>query len=140
MKNFFIKSDLPLFPIESQSKGEYILHVQAEEVSDGYHTMDELYNHRYALFCALVKIYDNYLTPLGSRVKCWKSILHHDGSFIEESFIAGMEVIQFDGTKEQITYHLPMDWWDKFKVINLINAPEYDGHTSDDVIERLMKL
>lgn len=126
--------------LEIEAEGLHIREHEGIQLSDGYHTMDELYNHRYALFCALVKIYDNYVTPLGSRIRCWKSHYHADGTMFEDSFIAGMEVMQFDGTKEQITYHLPMDWWDKFKVIHLIIAPEYDGHTSEDVIERLMKL
>ena len=56
-------------------------------ISDEYHSMEELYQHRYALFCALVKVYDNYKTPLSSHVVCWKSKLHDDGSMFDDSFI-----------------------------------------------------
>ncbi len=110
------------------------------EISDGYHTFTELYNHRHALFCALTKIYDNYITPLQTRVKCWKSRFHSDGSSLEGWFIVGMTITEFDGPKSQITYHLPNEWWDKFKLLELSHAPTYDGHTPNDVIERLMKL
>lgn len=41
---------------------------------------------------------------------------------------------------DQITYHLPIDKWDKLRVEELKAAPPYDGHTSDDVIERIYKL
>lgn len=41
----------------------------------------------------------------------------------------------------QITYHLRKSiYWDKLKVEELDNAPEWDGHTPADVIERLLKL
>lgn len=110
------------------------------EISDGYHTMDELYNHRYALFCALIKIYDNYITPLNTSVKCWKSKLHSDGTMFEGNFIVGMTIKEFSGPPSYITYHLPLDWWNKVKVMEIQMAPMYDGHTNDDVIERLMKL
>lgn len=120
--------------------------VYGSDVSDGYHTMEELYEHRYALFCALVKIYDNYITPLGIKVKCWKSKLHSDGTMFDDSFIVGMiyKELSFNAdippVEKQITYHLPLEWWDRFDVIKLEHAPEYDGHTSDDIIERLLKL
>lgn len=108
-------------------------------VSDSYHTMDELYEHRYALFCALCKIYDGYITPLGCRVSCFKSKLHFDGTMFDNSFIVFM-LIHNGETREQISYHLPMEWWDKFKLMTVDRAPKWDGHESKDVIERLLKL
>lgn len=110
------------------------------EVSDGHHTMTELYEHRYVLFMALIKIYDNYITPLNTRVKCWKSKLHSDGSSYEGWFIVGMTIKQITGPSKQITYHFPMRWFDKINVMSLDRAPEYDGHTSEDVLKRLMEL
>lgn len=134
------------FPLklESEIPNDLIVNGPGLEVSDGYHTINELYNHRYVLFYALVKIYDNYVTPLGCNVKCWKSKLHDDGTMFDNSFIVGMTLVRFDfnGNKDikYITYHYPLDWWNKFKIMELSNAPKYDGHTSDDVIERLMGL
>lgn len=112
----------------------------AKDVNDGYHTFTELYNHRHALFCALCKIYDNYITPLNTRVKCWKSKLHDDGTMFEGWFIAGMTVLEIEGPPTYITYHLPMEWWDKFKLKEIERAPVWDGHTPNDVIQRLVKL
>lgn len=126
--------------IDYEIVGNGDLRAWGQDVSDGYHTMTELYNHRHALFCALCKIYDNYITPLNSRVTCWKSILHNDGTMYPGWFIAGMTIKQFDGTFKHLSYHLPIDWWDKFKVMEYRTAPEWDGHTSDDVLVRLMEL
>lgn len=114
--------------------------VEAIDVSDGHHSMNELYEHRHTLFCALCKVYDNYITPLNSRITCWKSKFHANGTMFEGWFIAGMCVNQFDGSKKQITYHLPIRWWDKFNVMVLDKAPEWDGHNSHEVLRRLMEL
>lgn len=116
-----------------------MMHITADSVSDGYHTMDELYQHRHALFCALCKIYDNYITPLNTRVSCWKSKQHADGTMFANWFIAGMTIAKVDGTT-YITYHLPMVWWNNFNIIEVDKAPEWDGHTSFDVIQRLLEL
>lgn len=122
------------------AKEGVLIGIKCEDITDGYHTFSELYNHRHALFCALTKIYDNYITPLNTRIKCYKSKLHSDGTMLDGWFIVIMLISKFDGTKEQISYHLPISWWDKFKLLELDKAPEYDGHTSDDVLERLMRL
>lgn len=141
MKRYFITKEAEI------TKAQFVVEIPALEVSDGYHTMSELYEHRYALFCALVKIYDNYITPLqNSRVKCWKSLKHEDGTMFENSFIAGLTFYErsfnptIKATEKHITYHIPLNWWDKFKVIEVPNAPKWDGHTSNDVIKRLMEL
>lgn len=116
-----------------------LMKIEADDISDGYHTMEELYQHRHALFCALCKIYDNYITPLNTRVTCWKSKLHHDGTSYPGWFIAGMTIKKVDGV-QSITYHLPMVWWNNFNLIEVDKAPEWDGHTSLDVIRRLQEL
>jgi hypothetical protein len=41
----------------------------------------------------------------------------------------------------QITYHLPTSKWDECDfAITLDKAPEWDGHTSNDVLERIREL
>ena len=95
-------------------------------VSDGYHTFNELYNHRAALFAALVALKPEL---------AWKSKYHHDGTFYDGMFIVGMHLPIGD-----ITYHYDIDpWWDMFCCKELDNAPEFDGHTPNDVIARLLK-
>jgi len=93
------------------------------EVSDGYHTFNELYEHRHALFALLA---DN------CRPNAWKSLKHEDGSQWDGWFVAGINL-----DSGPITYHLPMRWFDSFPAPTLDRAPKWDGHTSDQVVERL---
>lgn len=116
------------------------IEIHAEDISDGHHTFNELYEHRHALFIALCKIYDNYITPLSTRVKCWKTKLHDDGTSYDGWFLLGMTIAEFTGPPTFISYHLPMKYWDKINVIEIIQAPPYDGYTPKDVMERLLKL
>lgn len=96
-------------------------------VSDGYHTFDELYKHRIWLFIALCHHYPD---------RAWKSWQHADGSRWQGWFIAGID----DEWGKQITYHLPFDHFDYLKVKTLPHAPNFDGHTPDQVLCRLMGL
>lgn len=116
--------------------------IYADDISDGYHTISELYEHRHTLFCALTKLYDNYLTPIGTRVKCFKSRNHHPNNdpMFEDSFIVWMEVNKLIGPMDIISYHLPISWWDKFKLMEMKFGPLYDGYTSEDVLKGIMML
>jgi len=120
------------------------MEVEADAVSDGYHTMEELYEHRIRLWLALVKIYDNYETPLKREIKCWKTKVHENGTTYEGWFLLGMTVtkINFTGPPEvfDISYHIPNRYWDLAKVIELPKGPKYDGYTANDVLERLLRL
>ena len=111
------------------------------EVSDGYHTFNELYEHRHALFLALAATMPD---------KAWASRDHADGTAMDGWFIAG---IQLDGFEEwrdktdplgqrsvkQITYHLPDRLWEAVEAIGIGTQwpPSWDGHTSNDVVARL---
>lgn len=96
------------------------------KVSDGHHTFDELYEHRCALFCALMKT-----NPAIS----WRANNHHDGAMFEGWFIAGMHLPTGD-----VTYHLPVRMWevlDKVGIETRRRGPEWDGHTSTNVVHRV---
>lgn len=108
------------------------------EVSDGHHTMDELYRHRFNLFIALAKSIDKD-TLAYNKYKVWKSKFHSDGTMFEGWFILVIQYAVFDGVK-QISYHLPLDYWNKINVVEMERSTEWDGHNSDDVLERLLEL
>lgn len=99
------------------------------QTSDGYHTFDELYEHRHVLFVALC----NLIEEAQGRGITWKSKLQSDGTMYEDFFIAGI------GTEvgKQITYHLPLNLWDRLHAREIERAPAWDGHTSQDVVKRL---
>ena len=97
------------------------------ETSDGYHTFNELYHHRAVLFSVIVKAFPD---------RAWKSRKHHDGTMYDGMFIVGIETP--DG---QATYHYDVDpYWDMFKCKELEYAPEWDGHTPVQAIDRIGKL
>lgn len=106
------------------------------QVSDGYHTFGELYEHRVALFITLCHVIaDKDYQPANKRTP-WKSRLHHDGTYLPGWFIAGLGV--FEG--EQISYHLPDSMWAALHVRQFEKAPVWDGHTPGDVVKRLLEL
>lgn len=108
-------------------------------ISDGYHTFGELYEHRVTLFIALCKMAVDWSSEL-SRDKpyVWASKKHSDGTEWKGWFLMGIG----DKKGEQITYHLPIEKFDECCVIAQVieQAPDFDGHTSADVLERLAKL
>ena len=116
--------------------------INTNNISDGYHTFGELYEHRITLFITLAKMiskewncyWDDPKYPEGT---VWKSVNHSDGSNWEGWFILGV----FTEAGEQMTYHLPINKWEECDFAKTIDkAPEWDGHTSEQVLERLKKL
>lgn len=92
--------------------------------SDGYHTFDELYHHRAVLFSVIVATF---------RGRSWKSLHHHDGTMYDGMFIVGI-----DTPAGPATYHYDVEpYWDMFPCEVLDRAPEWDGHTPSDAIERI---
>lgn len=97
------------------------------DTSDGYHTFNELYHHRAVLFSVIVKAFPD---------NAWKAKKHHDGSMYEGMFIVGIET-----PEGQATYHYDIDpYWDMFRCKEVEFAPEWDGHTPQQAIERIGKL
>ena len=111
------------------------------EVSDGYHTFNELYEHRITLFIALCKNINEVLKlEKPEKYSVWKSKRHSDG---ELCFGDGSWFVMGIGIEKgkQITYHLPISNWEKTTFADeLDKAPEFDGHTPKDVLERIKKL
>jgi len=111
------------FLLKCQKCGETI---RANSVDDGFHTFDELYNHRQSLFCLLMNSNSDI---------SWKSRKHEDGSMFDgDWFVAGMHLPTGD-----ITYHLEGRFWDMAKVKEMEFAPKWDGHTADNVLVRMAK-
>lgn len=88
-------------------------------ISDGSHTFDELYFHRMYLFSVICN---------QNKEKAWKSKKHDDGSMFDNYFIVGIKTNEGD-----YSYHYHMEYWDHFNVEEIKNAPEWDGHTPEDI-------
>ncbi len=102
------------------------------KTSDGYHTFDELYDHRARLFLALA-----YAIAVRRSCHVWRSRLHSDGTSFDNWFIMGIG----KNAGEQIAYHLPNTRWGEAAFAQTLDrAPAFDGHTSQDVLARLRKM
>lgn len=96
------------------------------DLSDGYHTFNELYHHRAVLFSVICNLYLSL---------SWKSKKHHDGTMFDGMFIVGINT-----PYGQATYHYDIEpYWDYFRCSERDFAPEWDGHTPEMAIERLLK-
>lgn len=110
--------------------------VDTNLISDGYHTYGQLYEHRITLYIALCRIIANS-TYKFDQSPIWRSETMSDGSKWDGWFLLGM--CQESG--EQITYHLPMSKWGECNFAETLDkAPEWDHHTSEDVLKRLKNL
>lgn len=111
---------------ESQSKPKMIEIPETGigDLSDGYHTFNELYHHRALLFASICNT---------NKDIAWKSKQHDDGTMYDGMFIVGIST-----PEGQATYHYDIDpYWDMFKVQELDKAPKFDGHTPEDAINRI---
>lgn len=97
------------------------------EVSDGYHTFNELYDHRAKLFAVICNL---------NRDRAWKSKLHNEGDMYNGMFIVGI-----DTPNGQATYHYDIEpYWDLFDIKELERAPKWDGHTPTEAISRILTI
>ena len=109
--------------------------VETDLISDWYHTFWELYKHRIHLFIALCWIYQ-YAWNDWDWAECIRSWKHFDWTEFKGWFILQLETDQW-----QISYHLPEQYWDKCWFTKTKDrANEWDWHTSDDVLERLLAI
>ncbi len=104
------------------------------QTSDGFHTFDELYDHRRVLCAALFRALNGRITGISP----WRSRLHSDGTvpFGGGWFIVGVSLPGFG----QISYHYPLEHWNTFDIPGVLTrgrAEPYDGHTPDEVLLRL---
>lgn len=94
------------------------------KTSDGYHTFDELYEHRHALFLYILK-----------------SGIYHTAE-ARLNHYAGWDLIMvyLVPTGEQISYHLPKRLRRFWKpLVSVGKQFQWDGHTSKQVVLRLKK-
>jgi len=98
------------------------------QLTDGFHTMEELYDHRRALTATLA----------AERADIsWRSKAHHpnDGPMFE----GGYFIVGIDTPHGTITYHYKLSHWDDFaEVPEVEHAPKWDGATAGDTVTRLL--
>jgi hypothetical protein len=117
-----------------------------ENTSDGFHTFKVLYEIRKAYNVALFNEWGsqkerqigNQWIPLNTKNHVHKSRKHHDGEYPfgkDNWFIVCAEL-----PNGQISNHYPIEDWDLFNIPEVEKALfPFDGHTSEDVIKRLLE-
>lgn len=98
------------------------------EVSDGYHTFNELYYYR--------MLYNAAFFNLLPKEWVHKSKRHHTG---EECFGGGWFIVMAELPTGQISNHYEMKYWDCFNIPEKEKANVWDGHTPQEAAERLYK-
>ena len=97
-------------------------------VSDGYHTFNELYRYRMlynaAFFNELAK----------GDIKVCKSYKHYDG---EECFGGGWFIVMAELPTGQISNHYENRYWGLFNIPELETAWKWDGHTPNEAANRI---
>jgi hypothetical protein len=117
---------------------------------DGYHTFNELYEFRKVYNAALFNewaeqqetvkgVFDhNGMNPIRAKYDVHKSWKHHDG---ELCFGGGWFVVVAMLPTGQISNHYKAEDWDLFNIPETETALyEFDGHTAQDVLQRLKAL
>ena len=98
------------------------------ETSDGYHTFNELYEHRIALFLFIVKSLPD---------RSWWSRKNSDGSEWKGWIVVGYKL----PNGQEITYHMEEKYIQYLGgVVKELDKGRWDGHTSKEVVERILKL
>lgn len=100
------------------------------EVSDGYHTFNELYRYRMLYNAAFF----NLLARSG-QVEVCKSRRHSDGEkcFGSDDWFIVMAMLPTG----QVSNHYESKYWDLFDVPERETSFEYDGHTPNEAADRL---
>lgn len=127
--------------------------INDNNISDGWHTFDDLYEIRKAynvvLFNELANPntirfhldknqFDGTGSTKGNLYKVHKSLRHFDG---ELCFGGGWFIVVAILPTGQISNHYKLEDWDLFNIPEYDKALfEFDGHTTKDVINRLKQL
>lgn len=106
------------------------------EISDGYHTFNELYQYRMlynaAFFNELAYKRENGTFDVDYDVH--KSKRHSDG---EECFGGGWFIVMAELPTGQISNHYELKYWDLFEIPEKEVANKWDGHSPQEAAERL---
>ncbi|MEX0313427.1 MAG: hypothetical protein AB3N18_04555 [Allomuricauda sp.] len=135
---------------------ENIQEFKENEISDGYHTFNELYEFRKmynaALFNEWAKGWFTLQSGLDSdnheirnaalttkpKYDVHKSIRHHDG---EDCFGGGWFIVVAVLPTGQISNHYKLDDWDLFNIPEEEKAKyPFDGHSPQDVLIRIRQI
>lgn len=91
------------------------------DLSDGYHTFNQLYYQRTILFAQIVNDH---------KSRAWKTRYHEDG---EPCFGGGWFLVTIDTPNGAYGYHCEDKYWGLFECDEIPKAKHWDGYTEKDV-------
>lgn len=117
-----------------QTQPSGVMEVWAQAVSDGYHTMEELYDHRRALNIALFHTLDALQVTAGfiTVPSVYKSKNHHPNS---DHMFEGYFIVFCVEPKSLAwtSYHYDLKYWDDFKLRIAEFSPPYPLNHVDSI-------
>lgn len=113
---------------ESSELEKHVEPFDKGEISDGYHTFNELYYYR--------MLYNAAFFNMLPKEWVHKSKRHNDG---EECFGGGWFIVIANLPTGQISNHYELKDWDLFKIPEKEVADKWDGHSPQEAAERLHK-
>jgi hypothetical protein len=121
------------FSYKVTTEGDDLVMIECPDsgkISDGFHTMAELYDHRRALTAVLA-------AAATTADDSWRSKRHHPDD--SPMFEGGYFIVGINLPTGPITYHYKMKHWDDFAAVpELPHAPKWDGATPGDSVTRLL--
>ena len=147
----FDRIQLNKFMVDATNKAKEMEKEQCkitEKTSDGFHTFKELYNVRMALNAALFNQWAGTsqrkwneekgcfeTLPVNDVHKSWR---HNTG---ELCFGGGWFIVCAKTSHGQISFHYPASEWEYFNIPEVEKAKyKFDGHTTEQVIARLLNI
>ena len=103
--------------------------LDTKKISDEYHTFGELYLQRLYLFSIICN---------QNKDIAWKSKKHFDES--NNPMFNGCFIVGLNTPKGSASYHFKMEYWDLFDIIEIPNAPQYDGYTPEEALQRFISI
>lgn len=103
--------------------------LDTKKVTDKYHTFGQLYMQRTLLFSIICN---------QNKDIAWKSKKHFDEE--NDPMFNGDFAVGLNTPAGPACYHCKMKYWDLFDVPEIDNAPQYDGYTPEEALERLMTI
>lgn len=104
------------------------------DISDGYHTFDELYEFRMLYNAAFFNSLRELEHAGAHDFMVHKSKRHSDG---EVCFGGGWFVVVAQLPTGQISNHYSLKHWDLFNIPEMSMSAPWDGHTPQDVANRM---
>ncbi len=105
------------------------LFLPESEISDGFHSFDELYHYRMLYNAA-------FFNSLEGKYEVHKSYRHADG---ELCFGGGWFIVMANLPTGQVSNHYRIKDWNLFNIPERWKADEWDGHTPVEAANRLYR-